>query len=467
MKRTKIIATIGPASSSPEMLEALAKGGANIFRLNFSHGDYEWYGELIKRINALNKTLTTPIAIMLDTKGPEIRTAVLEEAIAVKPGDRITLTIDEVDYQKTQKIFVNYHGFIKDIEEGGEVLMDNGGMRLKVLSIKGNDAVCEMLDTGEIGSRRRLNLPGKDLDLPSITEKDWEDIDFGIKQGVDMIALSFVRKSDEVSELKAYLAQKEADIMVISKVESFEATKHLASIVEASDGVMVARGDLGAEIPFAQVPQVQQEIINLGAQYRKPIIVATQMLESMIDHPMPTRAEVTDVAHAIFQETDCIMLSGETAAGKHPLRCIETMVDIATVNEAHVGHFRIRDLPVEEDRDLFAKLAAAIPEDREDLKSIMVMTRTGWTAHVVSNFRPRVPIFAFVPDEAVARKNQLFWGIDSLIVEFSDDPRVTVENARQAFLKHFPQEANHHKCIMMSDGVAGKGLIPTLQIREW
>ena len=467
MKQTKIVATVGPVSESYETLEALALAGVNVFRLNFSHGTHKWHGEVIKRIRRLNKKLGTSLAILLDTKGPEIRTGDLRHPIEVKAGDELILSIDAGDYDETGKLGVSYDEFVDDVEKGERILVDNGVINLIVKRKRKGDVICEVLDDGEITSRRHLNLPGKEISLEAITKKDWEDIKFGVDMGVDFIALSFVRQAADVQELKKFLDKKKSKIGVIAKIESFEATKHLGSITEASDGIMVARGDLGAEIPFTEVPRIQHELIELASEYRKPVIVATHMLESMIENPMPTRAEVTDVSHATWQRTDCVMLSGETAGGEYPLKSVETMVEIVKQTEADFAKKKgLRDLEITSEREEFAKLAARMPEDLDDIEAIMVVTRSGEAAGLVSAFRPKVPIFAFTNETPVRRKMQMIWGISAFRIDFSSTPNTTIERARDQFLRSYP-DWKGKKYVLVSDALVEKQFIPTLQIRTF
>lgn len=466
-KFTKIVATIGPVSESYESLEALAHAGVNVFRLNFSHGTYAWHGEVIKRIRRLNKKSDQNFAILLDTKGPEIRSGDLSAPIELSAGDEMILSIDpHSKYEVNKKVGVSYDGFINDVEVGGKILVDSGVMSLEVLSKDEQDIVCKVLEDGTLTSRRHLNLPGKDVSLESITEKDWEDINFGIEMGVDFIALSFVRKADEIIELQQYLESKKAKIDVIAKIESFEATRHLGTICEAADGLMVARGDLGAEIPFSQVPRVQREIIHTASQYQKPVIVATHMLESMIEYPVPTRAEVTDVSEAVWQRSDAVMLSGETAGGEYPVRSVEVMAEIIKETEDEIIGRKPRPLEIASHRGEFAKIAADMAMDLDDIKAMVVITRSGYMAHLVSSFRPRVPIFAFTNTPNVRRKLQLGWGIEAFRIDFSSVPQKTINRARESFLKQYP-DWKGKQFILLSDSLVDKEYVPTLQIRQF
>lgn len=467
MKKTKIVATIGPVSAGYETLEALVKAGVNIFRLNFSHGNHEWHSEIIKKIRRLNQKSKENYAILLDTKGPEIRTGDIKGSIDVKKGDEVILSIDsETDLEKAGKIGVNYDAFIDDVEVGEKILVDNGVMNFLVKSKTEKDVVCEVLDGGKLTSRRHLNLPGRDVSLESITEKDWRDIKLGVELGVDFIALSFVRRADEIYELKEFLKENKANIQVIAKIESYEATKHLGTITEASDGIMVARGDLGAEIPFSQVPRVQREIIETCKNFQKPVIVATHMLESMIVNPIPTRAEISDVSTAVFQRSDAIMLSGETAGGKFPVKSVETMAEIAKETEKEFMKTRpIRSISIASDRGEFAHVAAQMASDLPDVDAIFVITRSGFMANLVSSFRPQVPIFAFTNEPKSRRQMQMLWGVYPFRIEFSSQPQKTITRAKEQFLKNHP-DWKGKKFILVSDFLVEADFAPTLQIRE-
>ncbi|MDH3324575.1 MAG: pyruvate kinase [Candidatus Peregrinibacteria bacterium] len=470
-KRTKIIATVGPTCQSFEKLRDLVEAGVDIFRLNFSHGTHEWHGEIIKKIKRLNKKLTKNVAILLDTKGPEIRTGDVKTPIEIKNGEKIILTpkfsVPDDTAEGATKISVNYDAFVNDVEVGEKILVDNGVMSLKVLKKTKHDVECEVLDGGTLGSRRHLNLPGKDVSLESITKKDWNDISFGIEMGVDFIALSFVRTAEDVLKVRKFLKKNNSKIDIIAKIESFEATKHLGTITEVADGIMIARGDLGAEIPFAKVPQVQEELIHVCADYKKPVIVATHMLESMIENPIPTRAEVTDIFEAVMQRTDCTMLSGETAAGNFPTKSVEAMQEVIVEAEKNIiKTWTFRDLQVEDDRCEFAKMAARMADELPDIEAILVITRSGLMANMVSNFRPRVPIFAFTNEPAARRKMQILWGVEPFRIDFSSVPQKTITRARKKFVDQHP-EYKGKKYILISDFLVEEEFVPTLQIREF
>ncbi len=467
MKKTKIVATIGPVSDEFEQIKALADNGVNVFRLNFSHGSHEYHGNIIKKIRRLNQKSLDNYAILLDTKGPEIRTSDIKEPIDLKKGDKLILTIEHTTYEESGRIQVNYDDFINDVEVNEKILIDNGVMNLKVLEKTDKNIICEVLDGGELGSRRHLNLPGKDVSLESITKKDWDDIKFGLEMGVDFIALSFVRRANEILELKEFLEkEKKGHIDVIAKIESFEATKHLETITQASDGLMVARGDLGAEISFAQVPSVQIRMIELAAIYQKPVIVATHMLESMIVNPIPTRAEVSDVFNAIRQSSDAIMLSGETASGKYPIKSVKTMSDIAYEAEKELlPRSELRLVKVNSSRGEFAHSAARIASDLDSIKAILVITRSGMMARLVAGFRPKVPIYAFTNEPQSRRKVQLLWGVKGFRIDFSATPEKTINRAISELLKK-ESSSSGTEILIVSDMLVDKEFIPTLQVRK-
>lgn len=467
MRRTKIVATIGPRTESYDSLKALAQAGVNVFRLNFSHGNHQWHGRVIERIKKLNQELGTHYAIMLDIKGPEIRTGDLKEPKVLRKGEDLVLTVDHEGYEEKGKVSVNYDAFIHDVESGDTILVDNGFMTLQVKEKKDKDVICEILDGGELGSRRHLNLPGKDVSLDSITEKDWEDIKFGVEQNVDFIALSFVRTPKEVHTIKKFLEKQKSNIQVIAKIETLDATEHLGGIFEASDGIMVARGDLGAEVPFTQVPLLQWEMAQLAAKYKKFSIVATQMLESMSSRPMPTRAEVSDVFAATWQRHDCVMLSGETANGQYPIKSVQTMNNIAVETEnAYLKKRGIRRIEADDERTEFCKNAGIAAEDLDEVAAIVVVTRSGKMARLMSAFRPRSPIFVMAEDAKVCRQCELLWGTEVFRVKFYDEPEKTIQQAITILLASKP-ELKNQKFVLLSDILVGSEMRPALQIRTF
>ena len=329
IRRTKIIATLGPATDSAEMIARLVDAGVNLFRLNMSHAPHDWVRRVYRDIRAAAAARRQFIGIMLDTQGPAIRTGDIGSPLDLQPGQKFTLTVRGAQSEEERSVDVNYANFVNDISAGDVVLIDNGAIQMKVLAKDGNRVECEVLTEGTLGSRRHINLPGVKVSLPALTAKDIQDVKLGLELGVDFIALSFVREARDLLQLKE-LFSKDKPPLVIAKIEDRQAVQNLESIVRETDGIMVARGDLGIEIPYEELPIVQRRIVKSCLRQGKPVIVATHMLESMIESPMPTRAEVTDVANAVYEEVDAIMLSGETTVGKYPLKCIEVFDRIAT-----------------------------------------------------------------------------------------------------------------------------------------
>jgi pyruvate kinase len=328
-RRTKIIATLGPATESPEMLARLITAGVNVFRLNMSHAPHDWVRRVVKDIRAAAASAGHFVGILMDTQGPAIRTGDLPVPLDLQPGQKFTLTVRGERSEEEHSVDVNYENFVNDISVGDVVLLDNGAIHMKVLAKRGKQVECEVLTEGKLGSRRHINLPGVKVSLPALTTKDIADVKLGLELAVDFIALSFVREARDLIQLRQLFTEDESTPLVIAKIEDQQAVKNLEEIVAVADGVMIARGDLGIEIPYEELPIVQRRIVKTCLRVGKPVIVATHMLESMIESPMPTRAEVTDVANAVFEQADAIMLSGETTVGIYPLKCIEVFDRIA------------------------------------------------------------------------------------------------------------------------------------------
>ncbi|OBR62967.1 pyruvate kinase [Paenibacillus oryzae] len=415
MRKTKIVCTIGPSSESLENTKKLIQAGMNVARLNFSHGDFEEHGNRIKNIRQANVELGTSVAILLDTKGPEIRLGKLkEEPIELVQGETITLTTEEILGDRS-RIPVTYSNLPNDLTVGSTVLIDDGLIGLTVESIDGTEIHCRIVNNGPIKSKKGVNVPGVKISLPGITEKDAGDIVFGIEQGIDFIAASFVRKASDVLEIRELLEKHNGGhIQIISKIENQEGVDNLDEILEVSDGLMVARGDLGVEIPAEEVPLVQKMMIKKCNHAGKPVITATQMLDSMQRNPRPTRAEASDVANAIFDGTDAIMLSGETAAGKYPVESVQTMSRIAERTEQALEYREIFTRQANAQKTSVTEaVSQAVANSALDLnaKAIITSTQSGFTARVVSKYRPKAPIIAVTPDESVMRRLALGWGV--------------------------------------------------------
>jgi pyruvate kinase len=414
MRKTKIVCTIGPASEDPETLKRLILAGMNVARLNFSHGSHEEHGRRIDAVRQAAAELGRTVAILLDTKGPEIRTGELQGGEAeLKAGDRLTLTTEPI-LGNAQRVSVSYEGLPADVQPGSTILIDDGLIRLDVEAVEGTEIHCRVANGGLLKNRKGVNLPGLKVNLPGITSKDADDIVFGIQKGVDFIAASFVRKPEDILEIRKILEEHDADIEIIAKIENSEGLEHLDEILEVADGLMVARGDLGVEIPAEEVPLVQKEMIRKCNNLGKPVITATQMLDSMQRNPRPTRAEASDVANAILDGTDAVMLSGETAAGKYPVEAVETMDRIALRTEKALRYrdlFRQRRL--EQEVSITDSISQAVVHAAESLQSSAIITSTesGFTARMVSKYRPRAPIIAVTPNDRVMAKLSLVWGV--------------------------------------------------------
>ncbi|XP_071687035.1 pyruvate kinase isozyme G, chloroplastic-like [Rutidosis leptorrhynchoides] len=429
-RKTKIVCTIGPSTSSREMIWKLAETGMNVARLNMSHGDHASHQKTIDLVKEYNAQFEEKvIAIMLDTKGPEVRSGDVSKPILLQEGQEFNFTIKR-GVSTNDTVSVNYDDFINDVEAGDTLLVDGGMMSLAVKSKTKDLVTCEVIDGGELKSRRHLNVRGKSATLPSITDKDWEDIKFGVDNQVDFYAVSFVKDAEVVHELKDYLKSCNADIHVIVKIESADSIVNLPSILAASDGAMVARGDLGAELPIEDVPLLQEEIIRRCQNLQKPVIVATNMLESMIDHPTPTRAEVSDISIAVRQGADAIMLSGETAHGKFPLKAVKVMHTVALRTESSSVNTvpPIRKSAYKSHMgEIFGFHAATIANTLPT--PIIVFTRTGSMAIILSHYRPFSTIFAFTNEKRVKQRLMLYHGVMPIYMEFSDDAEETFSRA--------------------------------------
>ncbi len=464
-RKTKIICTIGPATSSAEMIKKLAEAGMNIARLNMSHGNHEFHGNIIKKIKNLNRDLKYPIAILMDTQGPEIRTGEVHTELDLKVGEKFTFHIIPGKETEETSVYVNYNDIVKDLKIGDRVTVDNGLINLKVLEIKENELVCEVVDGGKLGSRKHINLPGIRVNMPSITSKDYKDILFGLTEDIDFIALSFVRSPEDVLQLRKIIEENNAHAQIIAKIEDQEGVKNFKEIIAVADGVMVARGDLGVEVEMEELPIIQRKIIKECALAGKRVIVATHLLESMIHNPSPTRAEVTDVANAVYEEADAIMLSGETASGKYPVRCVEMLHKIAlrTEQSGGVGYVQGKT-PVSKKEEL-ARSAARLA-DSISAPAIIVITRRGTTAHNVTNFHPAFPaIHAFTNMTSVRRKLWLNRGVLPYRIDFSNDPEKTIALAIET-LKRNNMVLSGDQVVILSDIIAGTDRVDTIQIRD-
>eukprot|EP00177_Eucheuma_denticulatum_P008319 GFKZ01015133.1.p1 GENE.GFKZ01015133.1~~GFKZ01015133.1.p1 ORF type:complete len:573 (+),score=93.11 GFKZ01015133.1:165-1883(+) len=474
-RQSKIVCTIGPKTCDVESIEKLAETGMDIVRLNMSHGTHEWHRGVIDRVREVNGKGRFNLGLLLDTKGPEVRSGDLKAPIKVKRGQRFVWTVRK-DFENFDDctVDVSYDDFVNDVNVGDTLLVDGGMSSFLCTEITDTDVISECIDGGTLTSRRHLNVRGKSASLPAITAKDWEDIKFGMQMNVDFYALSFVKHEDDVATLKTYLRDHDCQALVLSKIESADAVKRLRPILEVSDGAMVARGDLGAEIPIEDVPLFQDEIVNINRALRKPTIVATHMLESMITYPTPTRAEVADITEAVRQGADATMLSGETANGAYPYKALGVMATVAESVVAQDSALSESDLfsPISQQRDLEGQDArldlaygASTMASRLNVAAIVVFTRVGTYAKLVSSTRPRCPVIAFTPDEDLVRRLTLFWGVKPFQLNFSEDPEETIENAVNLMLEKGLTSTGDTLVITSDMLVKNSDTVNTIQVR--
>ncbi len=438
IKKTKIVCTLGPASQSEEILTQLVENGLNVCRFNFSHGSHEEHKERFNMAKKVREKLNKPVAILLDTKGPEIRTGNFNQAeVLLEEGQKFIITMKDVIGSK-EICTVSYKGLSEDVTSGDTILIDDGLVALKVESINGDDIHCVVENSGIVKNHKGVNVPGVKINLPALTEKDISDIEFGISQGIDYIAASFVRKASDVLAIREVLERNNAtDIQIISKIENQEGVDNIDEILKVSDGIMVARGDLGVEIPTEEIPIVQKMMIRKCNEQGKPVVTATQMLDSMIRNPRPTRAEVTDVANAIYDGTDAIMLSGETAAGKYPVEAVKTMATIAKRTEETLNYNDLLKNKKLNGVNVTDAISHATCTTAIDLNASAIITSTssGHTARMVSKFRPACPIIAATNDDKVMRRLALTWGVYPIIAEEASNTDEVIENSIDAAKK--------------------------------
>ena len=440
MKKTKIICTMGPRTMDKIILKELIAGGMNVARFNFSHGSHEEHAERIALVRQVSEQLGIPVALMLDTKGPEIRTGLLKDGkkVCLEQGKEFTLYTEEREGDETG-CSITYQQLVYDVRKGDTILIDDGLIGLEVQRVSADKIECLIKNGGELGERKGVNVPNVKIHLPGVTQKDKEDILFGIEQGVDYIAASFVRNSDCIMDIREILEDNHGrDIGIIAKIENAEGVENIDEILDAADGIMVARGDLGVEIPADQVPHIQKKIIHKCNRKCKPVVTATQMLDSMIRNPRPTRAEAGDVANAIYDGSDAIMLSGETAMGKYPVEAVRMMAKIAETTEAHLDYSNLQKLNKKQrKKDISMAVGFASVSTAEILKAscLVVPTMTGYTARMISSLRPKTPICAITPREQAVRRMQLYWGVYAMPGETEDSTRHMITNSMKIILR--------------------------------
>src|SRR6266516_4683427 len=464
MRKTKIICTLGPATEKTEILRQLIQKGTDVFRLNMSHASHDWVREIVPPIRALAQKADRPVALLLDTQGPAIRTGDLKANLHLKPGDILEFTVDGAQSKERYSVDVNYRGFADDVTVGNTILVDNGLIKLLVLSKGRNRVRCKVLTRAILGSRRHINLPGVHVNLPSLTRKDLADVSLGVEIGADFIGLSFVREKSDIEQLRNLLLRKKNKAQIVAKIEDQLAVRSIDKMIESTDVIMVARGDLGIECPMEELPIIQRRIVKNCLRLGKPVIIATQLLESMITNPLPTRAEITDVANAVFEQADAIMLSGETSLGRYPVECVRVLNRVALRIERSGGAGFAESAILEDERQKTVASAVVLANSLGRAK-IIVFTRHGAMARYVSNLRPEnAPIFAFTPSEEVCRQLSICWGIYPVKISFTEDPNATIETAEK-FLREAKLTAPGDQLVIIGDLRAGEERIDSVQLR--
>jgi pyruvate kinase len=465
MRKTKIIATLGPATASPEMIGSLLDAGMDIARLNMSHATHDWVRQTVAHVRAAAQSRRVHAAILMDTQGPAVRTGDLPAALDLRPGERFTLTVRGEKSEEQHSVDVNYENFVNDISVGDVVLIDNGEIQMKVLAKFANKIECQVLTPGKLGSRRHINLPGVKVSLPALTSKDLADVEVALEVGVDYLALSFVREAKDIQQLRAVLGRATRPPLVVAKIEDQQAVKNIDEIIHHADGIMVARGDLGIECPYEELPIIQRKVVKTCLRVGRPVIVATHMLESMIQNPMPTRAEITDVANAVFEQSDAIMLSGETTVGKYPVKCVEVFDRIARRIERSGGANFQEHASLFTPRQKLVKSAVVLANELR-AEAILVFTRRGSMARYTAWMRPRSSIiYAACPTEELARSLTLCWAVTPIVIPFDQvDPDRTVTAALLALRQENRLKKGSTVVVVGATSVDGK-IIDAVQMR--
>jgi len=464
MRKTKIICTLGPATAKPEMIRRLIAKGTDVFRLNMSHESHDSLRAVVPQIRKIADQSQRPVGILLDTQGPAIRTGPVKTPLDLKKDDILEFTVRGAKKTQPKSVEVNYEHFADDLSVGDPVLVDNGLIKFKVVEKKKNRVLARVITPASLGSHRHINLPGVNIRLPALTKKDIADVDLGAKLGVDFVALSFVRKAADLQELRDLLTRKKSKACVLAKIEDQAAVESIDTIIKAADLVMVARGDLGIEVPMEELPLIQRRIVKSCIRLGKPVVVATHLLESMIKNRIPTRAEITDVANAVFEQADAIMLSGETAVGRYPVECVEVLSRVAIRTERSGGAGYSKDAILEDARQKTVSAAVVLANSLPRAK-IIVFTRHGAMARNTSNLRPdRATIFAFTPSEEVRRQLSICWGVCPQQIEFSDEPNVTIDRA-QKLLCDQKLTSPGDNLVIISDIIADDTRCDCIQLR--
>lgn len=466
-RHTKIIFTIGPATSSDEVLKELINERVDICRINMAHATHDWTRSIIQQIKRVCNEAGRQIGIMMDIKGPEIRTGDIGDAIYLEVGELfdflMTIPVGDARQDGIRCINVNYPNLINDVSLGDTVLVDSGLIRMEVVDTLGDRIRCRVVIPGLLGNRRHINLPGVRVGLPSLTEKDQGDLKVGLDEGIDFIALSFVRDADALHSLRAVLNDCASKARIIAKIEDQQAISNIEEIIEASDGIMVARGDLGIECPYEELPIIQHQVVKACIRKSRSVIVATHMLESMISAPVPTRAEVSDIANAVLEKADAIMLSGETTTGKYPVECVKVFKRISKRIESLHNDEPTKELNFPTPKGKMLRSAVYLANDIEDC-GIVVFSRSGYLVRMLSSLRPKVPIYAFTDIPELFRNLLILWGVEPFEMAFSEDPEDTIKDAFD-YLKKKKWAKAGQTLIVISNALAKGKIIDTLQIR--
>jgi len=469
MKKTKIIATIGPASIDKNVLKKMISTGVNVCRINFSHSNHQQARDIVSIVREINDELGTNVAILADLQGPKIRLDLVEEGTRVEKGDRVTISTNQVLGNKAQ-LSISYKDFAKDVKKGDKILIDDGKLLFEVIKSNGEDEVkTKVIHGGPVKSKKGVNLPNTNLSTPSLTRKDLKDLYVAIQENIEWIGLSFVRHSDDIRSLQSIIRSRSSSSRIIAKIEKPEAVEDLENIVKISGGVMIARGDLGVEVPMEQVPALQKKIIRMGMRYSTPVIVATQMMESMIENAAPTRAEVTDVASAVYDGADAVMLSGETSVGKHPLEVIKAMVKIIKEVE-NSGEIKKHEFPPVENNDRFISNSicyqACKLADQVEAKAIVCMTHSGFNAFKISSHRPSAEIAVFTHNKTILNTLSLLWGTHGYYYNENKDTDSTVNDVHKRMKKKGLVKKNDFVINVASMPVKEKGKTNMIKLTE-
>lgn len=465
-RRTSIIATIGTVTESPEMLEKLITAGMDIARINMSHASHDQVRKIVTNIRDVSRCCNRAVGILIDAQGPAIRTGDLPVALHLKPGETIALTVRGATSEKHRSVNVNYDHLVDDLNIDDIVLVDNGQIHLKVFEKHQNQLHCEVLTEGVLGSRRHINLPGVRVNLPALTDKDLKDIELGIDLEVDFFAMSFVRKASDILELKEILNDRKTTQKIIAKLEDQQGISNLDEIIDIADAVMVARGDLGIECPYEELPIIQRRMVKQCIRIGKPVIVATHMLESMIENPSPTRAEITDIANAVFEQADAIMLSGETSIGKYPVQCIELMDRIARRIERSggAGYAELAELDSEKARLM---KAACVLTDKLEAKALVIFTRSGRTARHAAWLRPgKTAIYAFTDNAKTYHQMALNWGTTPFLIQFDENEPSNTVDAALKVLKESDRIKPGETIVLVTEVKVKNKMVSTIQMKE-